>query len=266
MDSISHAGARNPFTPWVILLLNVRIHDHTTGSRTVQTTRELLARLGSKGKMSALCCACTFCELHGKFERNWKNYRRAGYIDDPLPNIAYIWMHCMATTMHPARLCGGFRTCIVCGPLVTHWVEKKYFCNKCLPGFVKYAGDAKTCFAPHACLTNMPGFLRSGHIYLHTKQWTASIHRIYKFCNDRGRARCFNLCVVYLRSDFVGSASVQVASTLSSLLKEEHFKAKTLPVTLKSAKSLLLKAWKLVKKMVKLLARTKTRRYYCSRN
>ena len=56
-----------------------------------------------------------------------KNYGRAGYVDDPLPNIVYIaiWMPaCMhalyGSTMHPARLCGGFRTiffCLVCGPL-----------------------------------------------------------------------------------------------------------------------------------------------------
>ena len=40
-----------------------------------------------------------------------KNYGRAGYVDDPLPNIVNnaIWMPA-CSTMHPARLCGGFQT------------------------------------------------------------------------------------------------------------------------------------------------------------
>ena len=40
-----------------------------------------------------------------------KNYGRAGYVDDPLPNIVYmgIWMS-TCSTMHPARLFGDFRT------------------------------------------------------------------------------------------------------------------------------------------------------------
>ena len=60
-----------------------------------------------------------------------KNYGRAAYVDDPLPNIVYmaILMHaCIVwlfhACMHPAQLCGGFRTifffCLVCGPLVKH--------------------------------------------------------------------------------------------------------------------------------------------------
>ena len=54
-----------------------------------------------------------------------KFYGRAAYVDDPLPNIVHI--RCLlalyGSTMHPARLCGGFPTiffCLVCGPLVTH--------------------------------------------------------------------------------------------------------------------------------------------------
>ena len=48
-------------------------------------------------------------------------YGRAGYVDDPLPNIVFGCLLALyGSTMHPARLCGGFRTtffCLVCGPL-----------------------------------------------------------------------------------------------------------------------------------------------------
>ena len=48
-----------------------------------------------------------------KFHGCEKFYGRTGYLDDPLPNIVHIaiWMHSMTVhTMHPAQLCGGFRT------------------------------------------------------------------------------------------------------------------------------------------------------------
>ena len=50
-----------------------------------------------------------------------KNYGRAGYVDDPLPNIVYmaIWMPA-CIVWHPAQLCGGFHAiffCLVCGLL-----------------------------------------------------------------------------------------------------------------------------------------------------
>ena len=61
-----------------------------------------------------------------------KNYGRAGYVDDSY-RILCIWLlGCLlslyGSTMHLARLCGGFWTiffCLVCGPLERKREERK---------------------------------------------------------------------------------------------------------------------------------------------
>ena len=50
-----------------------------------------------------------------------KNYGRAGYVDDPLPNI--VNMHCMALLciqLDYLVVSDHLFFCLVCGPLVKH--------------------------------------------------------------------------------------------------------------------------------------------------
>ena len=70
-----------------------------------------------------------------------KKYGRAGYVDDPLPNIVYkaIWMPTCIVWLYYASSSivwwfSNHFSCLVCGPLVTH--GKKYHCRSaaCPPG------------------------------------------------------------------------------------------------------------------------------------
>ena len=62
-----------------------------------------------------------------------KNYGRAGYVDDPLPNIVYmaIWMPACIVWLYYASsstlvVFGPFFFCLVCGPLEKKKKKKPY--------------------------------------------------------------------------------------------------------------------------------------------
>ena len=69
---------------------------------------------------------CTGSHAFAMFAHK-KNYGRAGYVDDPVPNIAYmgIWMPtCIVWLYYASSSIIWFSDhlffCLVCGPLVTH--------------------------------------------------------------------------------------------------------------------------------------------------